>query len=412
MFKFRNYQSEIIEKGRKALSKLRIIMLCMEVRTGKTLTALGIADSLKVKSVLFITTKKVIDSKTIVNDHELLSPNFEITLINYESIHKLETTKFDLVIVDESHKLGAFPKPSLRTKRIKELIGRKYTILLTGTPTPESYSQIYHQFFVSDYSPFEEDSFYKWARNYVNITQKKVSYGRMINDYSKAKVNLIKQKISKHLITYTQKEAGFKSKVVEKILTVKMKPSTYALAKKLEKDKVFKGENGGVILADTPVKLMQKMHQIYSGTVKLEDGTAKMFDKSKAEFIKSYFKCKKLAIFYKFKQELSLLEEVFNDDLTTDLEEFNSTNKSIALQVVSGREGISLSKADHLVFYNIDFSATSYWQSRDRLTTKEREKNEVFYIFSKGGLEEDIYKSVLNKKSYTTSHYERSRVSA
>ena len=44
------------------------------------------------------------------------------------------------------------------------------------------------------------------------------------------------------------------------------------------------------------------------------------------------------------------------DELTTDLEEFNTTNKSIALQIVSGREGINLSAAKYIVYYNIDFS--------------------------------------------------------
>jgi len=93
--------------------------------------------------------------------------------------------------------------------------------------------------------------------------------------------------------------------------------------------------------------------------------------------------------------------------LTTDLEEFVNTGKSIALQIVSGREGISLRQADCLVYYNIDFSATSYWQSRDRMTTKERLKSDVFWIFSKGGIEDQIYKAVINKKDYTLNHFKK-----
>jgi hypothetical protein len=42
------------------------------------------------------------------------------------------------------------------------------------------------------------------------------------------------------------------------------------------------------------------------------------------------------------------------------------------MQIVAGREGVNLSTADALVFYNIDFSATSYWQARARLQTKDR----------------------------------------
>ena len=185
-----------------------------------------------------------------------------------------------------------------------------------------------------------------------------------------------------------------------------MSSLTYNLAKKLQKNLVVEGKNE-VILADTPVKLMMKLHQIYSGTVKFESGTSATLDYTKAQFIKEKFKDKKIGIFYKFKEEFKALKEIFQDNLTTELEEFINTNKSIALQIVSGREGISLRQADCLVYYNIDFSATSYWQSRDRMTTKDREKNEVYWIFSEGGIEDKIYKAVVKKKKYTTNIFKK-----
>ena len=60
-----------------------------------------------------------------------------------------------------------------------------------------------------------------------------------------------------------------------------------------------------------------------------------------------------------------------------------------------------------LVYYNIDFSATSYWQSRDRMTTKERSNNEVFWLFSQGGIESKIYRAVTAKKNYTLNHFKK-----
>ena len=98
---------------------------------------------------------------------------------------------------------------------------------------------------------------------------------------------------------------------------------------------------------------------------------------------------------------------MFGDNLTTELEEFDNTDKNIALQIVSGREGISLRNAKYLVYYNIDFSATSYWQSRDRMTTKDRMYNKIYWIFAKNGIESKIYKAVNNKKDYTLKHFKR-----
>lgn len=405
MFKPRNYQIDLSNKGVKILSKFKIVLFAVEVRCGKTFISLMTCQKMNVNKVLFITKKKAISS--IEEDYNTLKPSYTIQVINYESVHKIKGI-FDLVIVDESHCLGAFPKPSKRTKRVKEIVEKaKYTILLSGTPTPESWSQIYHQFWISEFSPFVEKSFYQWAKNYVNVTQKFVAHGNKANDYSKANENLIRQKLSNYIISFSQKEAGFSSTVNEHILYVKMKPTTYQLVNKIEKDLVYEGKNGGVILGDTPVKLLQKVHQIYSGTIKLEDGSSVIVDDTKAQFILERFKENKIAIFYKFKEELNLLKEVFQDNLTTNLKEFKETSKNIALQFVSGREGISLKEADCIVAYNIDFSATTYFQFKDRLTTKERQENNVYWVFSEGGLEEKIYQKVLEKKSFTSKHYVR-----
>jgi hypothetical protein len=188
---------------------------------------------------------------------------------------------------------------------------------------------------------------------------------------------------------------------------VELKDSTYKIIDKLKKDLVVEG-NEEVILADTAVKLMMKLHQLYSGTIKFESGNSMVLDLTKAEFIKSQFATAKIGIFYKFKEELNALTQVFGaENLTTDLSVFESTDKNIALQIVSGREGISLKQADCLVYYNIDFSATSYWQSKDRMTTKDRLDNDVYWIFTKGGIENDIYKTVIKKKDYTINHFKK-----
>jgi hypothetical protein len=182
---------------------------------------------------------------------------------------------------------------------------------------------------------------------------------------------------------------------------------TYKIIEKLKKDLVVQNKEGQLILADTSVKLQQKLHQLYSGTCKFEDGSSKVIDFSKAMFIDNYFKGQKIAIFYKFVEEFNALKTIFGNRLTNDLEEFNTTDKNIALQIVSGREGISLAKAKYLVYYNIDFSAVSYWQSRDRLTTMDRKVNDVYWIFSKDGIESKIYASVIKKKDYNNETFKR-----
>lgn len=395
----RDYQIDIANKAKTILNQFGIVYLAMEVRTGKTATALTIAKDYN--RVLFITKKKAIQS--ILDDFSALNYQNELVVINNESLHKIEG-KFNLIISDEHHRNGTYPKPNLSAKFIRKHFAHLPMIFLSGTPSPESYSQLFHQFWVSNNSPFKNyKNFYAWAKDFVTITEKNFGYA-VVKDYSNANFNAINEQVKKFFITFTQNEAGFSTNVNENVLYCDLKQSTYDLINKLKRDLIVIGTNEEII-ADTKVKLMQKIHQLCSGTIIFESGNAKVIDDSKAKFIESHFKGKKIAIFYKFQQELNALKSVFKENLTTDLQEFNQTDKHIALQIVSGREGISLKNADVLVYYNIDFSALSYWQSRDRLTTMERKSNDVYWIFSSKGIEKQIYDKVLNKKDYTLNHF-------
>lgn len=403
---FRDYQVDIIARGSECLQRHGFLYLAMEVRTGKTLTSLGIAEKVSAKNVLFVTKKKAISS--IEHDFVMLGPSYKIDVINYESLHTIvEGKKWDLIILDEAHSLGAFPKPSQRAALAGDIIKamKPMVILLSGTPTPESYCQMYHQVYAIPKNPFKEYiNFYRFADAHVDIKSKKVN-SLFINDYSHGRASII-EAMKPYTISHSQKESGFTSKVKEEILYCKLKPSTYNMIQRLKTNLVIEGKEE-VILADTSVKLMSKMHQMYSGTVKFESGKSMVIDTTKAEFIKENFEGCKIGIFYKFKEELEALKQVFGDELTTELEEFDNTWKNIALQIVSGREGVSLRKAEYLVYYNIDFSATSYWQSRDRMTTMDRLENQVYWVFSENGIEDKIYGAVSKKMDYTLNHFKK-----
>ena len=60
--KLRPYQKELSEKGCDVLTELGIVYFAMEVRTGKTLTALNTAELFGARRVLFLTKKKAIGS--------------------------------------------------------------------------------------------------------------------------------------------------------------------------------------------------------------------------------------------------------------------------------------------------------------------------------------------------------------
>lgn len=402
----RDYQIKIATDGAEILQRKKLVAIFSEVRTGKTLMALQTCQNVKANNVLFITKKKAISS--IESDYVNFGFTFELVTINRESLHTINSNNFDVVIIDEVHGYTSYPKPSKYYKEVKSRFGNIPMIFLSGTPTPESYSQYYHLFTLSNHHPFNDfKNFYKWANEYVNVTQKRLGYAT-VNDYSDARKKDFWHLIRYYILTFTQSEAGFTTNVNEMVLEVEMKPMTYKIIDKLCKDLVITSTSTGkTIIADTAVKLQQKVHQLSSGTIKYEDGSIQIIDNSKALFIAEHFKDYKIAIFYNFIAELEMLKQTFGNKLTTNLEEFNASSKWIALQIQSGREGISLAKADALVMFNIQFSAVSYWQSRDRLTTKDRKENNVFWIFSKNGIESKIYQRVMKKLDYTSSTFKK-----
>ena len=407
--KLRSYQEDIAAKGVTILKEYNLLYLAIEVRVGKTITSLYIAELFGAKHVLFVTKKKAIGS--IEKDSESLAHTYQITITNYEQLHNFSNEGFDLIIVDEAHSLGQYPQASQRTNHLKVLAGGLPIIYLSGTPTPESYSQIYHQFWISSFSPFAEwTNFYKWAKDFISV-KKKYLYNRELNDYSDADLEKIEQ-YTKHLfITFTQQEAGFVQEVQEEVIHVKMKANTYWLANKLITDKVHIGREGEEVVCDTAAKLMQKLHQVFSGTVIIDNREgAQIFDDTKARFIRTHFEGQKIAVFYKFKAERDMLIWTFAGRICETPEHFNSSGSDAVFisQFLSGREGINLSTADALVMFNIDFPYLSYAQTRARLQSKDRAKEaKIYWIFSESGIEDKIYARVLDKSDYTLTYFKK-----
>ena len=405
----RDYQIDIAYEAAYKLSSMRICYLAMQMRTGKTLTALACASVIykRNSNVLFVTKKKAIGS--IESDAKLLVHEFDLTIINYESLHKIPRKQYDLVICDEAHGIGAFPKPSERYSQLKMIMSANTSLLLlSGTPSPESYSQLFHQFKLSSYSPFHAtNNFYAFAKEFVNVTKKRINATVEVNDYSDCDWSKLSPLLDKYFIRYNQQAAGFINEINEEVVDVEMKPMTYHIANRLRIDKLYEGKSD-VILADTPVKLLNKLHQIYSGSVILESERAIFMDDSKIVYIKENYDVEHIAIFYKFQAEGEQLKKSFAN-WTDDPNEFNADHGKVFIaQVQSVKEGVNLSSADHIIFYNIDFSSSTYQQARERASHKDRVKdNNVVFLVAKDGIERSIYDVVRKKQDYSLIHYKK-----
>lgn len=312
------------------------------------------AHQLGAKKVLFLTVKKAIPG--IQSDVKTFG-KLEVDTLSLDSANKVDPSHdYDLIVIDEAHGLGAFPKPNKR------------------------------------------------ARNYVDIKQR-LRNGKPYNDYTKARKEKIQPFIDKYFISFTQKEAGFKCDITEHDIIVPLKPMTKKIIKLLKDDKVVEGQSG-VILAETAVKMLSKQHQLSSGTVILEEGAGTVIiDRSKIKYIRENFPDNKLAIFYKYKAELAMIKGEFGEKITTDVEEFQQSDKHIAIQIRAGSMGINLSAADCQVYVSVDFSAKDYIQSRARLQKQNRKKVDVHFLVSNCGVDRMVLKTVRSKMEFTSSYF-------
>lgn len=394
------------------ITKYNIGYLFGETRSGKTLTVQTAVDRLGFKKLLFVTRKKSISS--ILEDYNKGDFNFEIEVINYESVHKVKIDP-DFIVYDEAHVLSKFPKPAKITKEIRKKYMHIPCILMSGTPAIESYSQYFHQFYVSKYSPFNEyKNFYRFAGDYVIKSFDYIGTHR-VADYTNAIKDRMDEIMGHLFVTLKKNDTQF-GNIVRHFHKVEVPKIINQISWMLLKDRVVEGKRG-YIWGDTPAKMLQKLHQIINGTVIIEDNEENtdliLLSDYKVRFIKEHFAGQKIAILYYYKGELELIEKVFGgENVTTDLEEFNNSDKIIALQQRT-TEGMNLGKAEHLVYLNFGFSGKDFVQSLDRLTVRNRDIMDVHFIFEETKLgkssnfTETVYKTVSRKENFNTKTFKK-----
>lgn len=411
----RDYQINLIKQTAETLRLHGIVYLTLETRVGKTPVSLCAAqkhcESHTSGEIIFLTKKSVIPSIMATLEQlgaEVYNP---VTVMSFDSLHKLTYNKNAIYIIDEAHSFGSFPKPSLRAKNLRKLTKGCPVILLSATPSPESYSMLFHQFWACNSSLWTHKNFYAWAQEYVDIRKKRINAIQYVNDYKTAKNDLIKPFLDSIMISFSKADAGFAHTDVEEII-VECEPSD--LVKELchaLKEKRIVCWKSYTITGDTAAGLMSKLHQLYSGTVIPdchETGVEVSGHKLPAlqKIIDQY---RKVAVFYKFIAEREMLKKYLGDRVTENAEEFEASDDKVFIgQYLSKREGIDLKSAAVTVFFTLDYAYLSYEQAKNRMQSYSREQKPVLIVLmTKGSLDSRIWKLVKAKRNFTTSYFER-----
>lgn len=418
------HQISIAKEAVEIIKQHMIVYLAMEERTGKSLTALLVAEDLEVKDVLIITKKKALtDWKQLLKDAKLTK---SYQLVNYHQAWKL-IGQYDLVLLDESHNyLSSYPKigataaqlKKMRKKgqpnksiygAVKRLTKRVPIIYISATPYAQGPQLLFHQFALSSWSPWHMYSnFYNWFRTYgrpYTISIRLYGKEREVTQYDKCKAETVVE-MSKHLfITKTRAELDFEHEPIDVIHHISLSDDTRRLYNELIKDKlVFLDSFHEPLVCDILAKLRSALHMLEGGVAKIDTvenerikpNYVVLNNTEKVDFILDKFgDSKDLVIMYNYKAEKIKLEDHFR-------------NASI-LQATSYAEGVDLSMFKDLVVYSQDFSTARHTQRRARQCNLHRkEPIKVHFLLVKKAISEQVYKTVsVNKRNFVDSVFIR-----
>lgn len=390
-----SHQIEISDQAYEILKVNGLVYLALEERTGKSGTSIRICEkSPVIKNVLVVTKKKALDGWYEHIEKLNITKNYDI--INYHQVSKMDPIKYDLVILDESHAyLSKYPKPGEIFKDVAKITKGKPIIYLSATPSAQGYSLLFHQLALSSWSPWRHYSnFYKWFEVY-GIPRTRFVGGKQFKTYDKTHIDLVWPDVKHLFISQSRAELGFEHEPNDVPHWIELDEATKELYRELE-DKQIINFDDTEVLADTPMSLMTKLHQIEGGTIKTEERDLILGSREKIDYIKANFgDSSDIVIFYHYKAEEKLLKNHFRE--------------AIVLQATSFAEGVDLSMYEHLIVYSMNFSTSQYTQRRARQANMKRDTEiNVHFLLVKGGISEQVYKAVaLNKTNFVDKYYVR-----
>ena len=390
-----SYLLHQIETSDKALGVLRQRGVCLIAglpRTGKTRTAIRVAELSKAEMILVVTKKAAIDGW--YSELEEVETVKNYTVVNYEQVKNLPPVSFDLVVVDESHTIGRAGKPTQRLKDLRDKTRGKPVLLLTGTPAAETNLSYYYQFALSDLTPLKYKNFYDFFRawgipNLVRLN------GRLQETYKKAKPEIV-DFLRPYIVTLTQEQAGIKHRATDTLHVVSLRTSTKELIREITEDKVT--EINGVLQAfETEIAERLAVHQIEYGAVLLNEQVVDLPNSEVVDYLYDTFKdTEGLGLMCHFRSTRLKLEKRFK--------------RASIYSSNAHAEGVNLAHLDNFVIVNSDYSGAKFIQRRERITNIMRDTAAVVHhIVTDGGISKAVYDTLKGKRDFTLQLYRKHR---
>lgn len=385
---YKQHQIQASDQVYDVLKNKGICLLAGLPRTGKTRTAIRVAEMSKCEHILVVTKKNAIPGW--LSELDAVGVKKQYTVTNYEQVKNL-TGSFDLAVIDESHSIGRPGKPTQRLKDLRKKVYGLPVILLTGTPAAETLLSYYYQFCLSPRSPFVGfKNFYAFFREY-GIPNTIYVNGRMQETYTKGSQAIL-DAVEPYIVTLTQEQAGIKHKAQDQVHVVPLLESTKQLIQTIRTDKVamIGGEEVGF---DSDMGERAAVHQIESGAVKIKGRTVFLSNSEIVDYLyKTFGDSEDVGFMVHYHSTRDKLLQRFK--------------KAQLFSSQSHAEGVNLAHLKHFVIVNSGYSGASFIQRRDRIVNINRDTPAiVHHITADGGISAKVYEALSGKRDFTLRLY-------
>jgi hypothetical protein len=398
----------------KVLKEHGLVYLAMEERTGKTLTAILIAEDTIANRILVISKKTALKGWNDMLDGYIHLSSY--TVVNYHQAHKVKGD-FDLVILDEPHNyVSGYPKTSAMWKNIHKLVYGLPIIYMSATPNAQGVQLLFNQFKLCKFSPWDHyEDFYEWFKKFAkrdgkgNLPVTYIGNNRTAIDYKKIEHDLAFSEVEHLFLTKTRAELGFEHEPEDELHFIDLDETTRGAYNALIKHNVLEFSHQATnrdysIICDSGIKLRWTLHMLEGGVLKYIEIVNKkekvhylvLNNSEKIDYMLNVWgDTKDLVIMHQYKAEAIKLQAIFK--------------KARILQATSYAEGVDLSMHKHLVIYSQDFSTARHTQRRARQANKNRDEEiKVHYLLVKKAVSEQVYNVCSkNKKNFVDSLFER-----
>ena len=304
---------------------------------------------------------------------------------------------FDMIIIDESSRFKSHK--SEKFKALSKMIKDRHRVyLLSGTPMPNGYQDLWSQMYLLDGGKRMDDNYYRFVQKYAYY----------INDYKFVFLKDTKEYLGDKVSDICMFADGSDIKLPEKeehLIMLKWSDEKHNIYKNFRKHYVLELENGDLSVLSITA-LLNKSLQLANGCVYLDkELNYEVFDNTKLDWVKNFAKTARdnMLVFYSFKfdkKRLLTIEGAREIKSDIDVDDWNEGKIKIGvISPYSFQYGANLQYGGSIiVWFGLLWGLENYLQSNHRIWRYgQKNKVDIYYLLMEDTNDLYVYKRLIAK---------------